>query len=332
MDERVKSFEHMSDSLQLIESAKSITLLTHTKPDGDGVGACIALDYFLSSLGKKVETVYPDAPEFDYKRKPKNLFIGKHSQKPDLLIACDVATYDRMYYPSDFKNIPLINIDHHVSNAIHGTYNFVDPEASSASEVVYLLIKQWSRKLVSSKLVSEKFISPEIADALLFGILYDSRLFHTQATQARTLRIAADLIDLGANLFKIKIELFSHKDPKILKLWELVLQRIKISKNQVAAWSYLTQQDLKKFNLKLSSLVGFSDFLSDISDIDVSILFYETESGETKVSLRSKTYDVNKLAAQFGGGGHKNASGIMSKRPLQDLMPDVINVIEAVPR
>ena len=95
------------------------------------------------------------------------------------------------------------------------------------------------------------------------------------------------------------------------------------SKEKNAAWSYITQKDLKKFGLDLSSLIGFNDFLSEISEIDITILFYEIEPGKTKVSLRSKEKDVNLIASKFGGGGHKNAAGILSDKPLKNLMSEI---------
>lgn len=306
--------ELIGQAWELIQKSSKITLLTHLKPDGDGIAACIALELILIRLGKMVETVYPTPPELELQRRPQKVLINEHVQSPDLLIALDTANYERLYYPKDFEEIPLINIDHHVSNTISGTHNFVDPDTSSTCEVLFNLVKSWN----------EKLIDKEIAENLLFGLLYDSRMFHTQSTHSTTLRIAADLMDHGANLFQLKLELLAHKSPKIFKLWELLLGRIEVSSSGLAAWSYITQEDLKGLGLELSSLVGFNDFLADISGIDVTLLFYETGEGDTKVSLRSKEYDVNELAAKFGGGGHKNAAGIRNKKPLRELMEEMV--------
>jgi len=299
---------------KLIKESSKITLLTHFKPDGDGIAACAAFDLILTRLGKQTETVYPTQPEFEFKRQPEKIFINEHHLVPDLLIVLDTANFGRFYYPKEFEGISLINIDHHVSNSITGTYNVIYPDTSSTCEILYNIFSAWN----------EVVIDKPVAEVLLFGILYDSRVFHTQATHPSTLRIAADLMERGADLFQLKVELLAHKDPKIVKLWELMLSRITISQSKKAVWSYLTQEDLKQFGLTLSSLIGFNDFLSDISDVDVTILFYETEEGLTKVSLRSKKYDVNKLAAKFGGGGHKNAAGILSDTQLNELMKAVI--------
>jgi len=302
--------ENASDAWELINRSSKITLLAHARPDGDTVGACAALELVLSRLGKQVETIYPDQPEFAYTRQPKKVLIGEHSQEPDLLIASDSASYERLYFPDVFKNVPLINIDHHVSNSIQGTYNFIDSQTSSACEVLYALLNFWDPASIDSS----------VAQLLLFGILYDSQIFRTQATTADTLRIAADLVDKGANLFQLRVELFANKDPKIIKLWGMILNRIEISEEKKAAWTYILQEDLKKLDLTLSSVAGFIDFLAGISKVDVIMFFYEREDGASKVSLRSKEYDVNKFAAKFGGGGHKHAAGILIEEPLLEVM------------
>jgi bifunctional oligoribonuclease and PAP phosphatase NrnA len=296
-----------------IQKFNKITLLTHFRPDGDGVSACAALSFILVKLGKSVETVYPNEPELKFSRQSENLFINKHEQQPDLLIMCDTANRERTYLPEQFNNVPIINIDHHVDNSVNGAFNFVDGSVASACEILYKLLKKWDATLIDTY----------VAECLLFGILSDTNVFRTQLTNSTTLRIAAELLDKGVNLFELKTELLSNKNPKIINLWGDVFNRVQISKNKKAAWMYITQADLKERDLTLSSLVGFNDFLAEISGIDITLLFYEFSNGQVKVSLRSKEADVNKLAVQFGGGGHKNASGIVSDKPLQELIKEV---------
>ncbi len=312
--------KNISEAYRLIKKSKKITLLTHFKPDGDGISACAALAHALKKEGttlvpKKVEVIYPSESLFKFKRKTSNLLINKHKQIPDLLIVLDTANYERVYYPKEFKDIPMINIDHHVSNSIHGTYNFIDPDASSTCEILFFLMEDWN----------SKDIDKYVAECLLFGILYDSQVFHTQSVYPKTLQASARLMEYGANLYKLKTELISNKNPQIINLWGKILSDLKIVKKGKAAWAAVTQKDLKKYDLDLSSLIGFNNFLSQISDVDVTMFFYQTEKGKTKVSLRSKKTDVNKLAAMFGGGGHKNAAGILTDRPINQLAKDIIS-------
>lgn len=302
---------------ELIKASKIITLLTHANADGDGISACAAFDHVLKNLGKKVETICPDNPEFNYKRMPSNLLIGKHQQIPDLIIALDVANKERLYWTREFDDIPLINIDHHTSNSLNGKFNFVNPEASSACEELYVILQRWDPSLI------DKYT----AECLLFGLLYDSQIFHIQPLQPKTLKIAAAMMESGANIFELEKELISNKNPKILAFWGQLLSNINIIKNGKAAWAKITQQNLRQSNLDLTSIIGFNNFMAQISDVDVTILFYETVNGKTKVSLRSKTTDVNKFAKQFGGGGHTNAAGILSDKSIDQVIKEVIEKI-----
>jgi bifunctional oligoribonuclease and PAP phosphatase NrnA len=300
-----------------VEKAKKITLLAHFRPDGDVISSCAAISCILEKMGKKIETIYPSKPEFLFKRQPKNILINKHKQKPDLIFILDTANYERVYYPKEFASITSVNIDHHVSNQIKSKYNFIDTDASSTCEILFNFIDSWDHKLIDEY----------AAECLLFGILSDSQVFHTQATTPDTLQISAKLMEAGANLYKLKTELISNKDPKVIALWGKILSNIKITKSGKAAWACLTQEDLKKYKITLQSLVGFNNFLSQIADIDVTLFFYQTESGKTKVSLRSKKTDVNKLAAKFNGGGHKNAAGILTDRPMDEMIKEITSLL-----
>ncbi|MBD3231193.1 hypothetical protein GF322_00870 [Candidatus Dependentiae bacterium] len=301
-----------------INQFTKITLLTHYKPDGDGISGCAALSNFFKKLNKKIEVIYPNKPLFQFKRNPENILINIHKQIPEILIVLDTANYERFYYPKEFYKIPIINIDHHVSNHIKGTYNLVIPNASSTCEILYFLLHSWNKKLIDK----------HIAECLLFGILYDTQIFHTQSVYPHTLKTAAELMEYGAKLFELKTELISNKNPTIIKLWGETLTNVHIEKKGKVAWAVITQKDLKKYNLKLSSLIGFNNFLSQLSNVDITIFFYQTEKKQTKVSLRSKKADVNKLASKFGGGGHKNAAGILSDQSISKLAPKIIQAIK----
>ncbi len=303
----------INDAWQLIVKSQNITLLTHSQPDADGISACAALSALLEKHGKTIESIYPTKSAYNLKRHPKNLKISTHEQIPDLLIACDTATYERLYYPPAFHDIPLINIDHHISNRIQGTYNFVQPQTSSACEVLTGLIMKWVPEEITSY----------IAQCLLMGILYDTQIFRLPSVTAKTLRLAAFLVEKGGDIHSLTNELISNKNPSIITLWGDMMKNIRITPSKKTAWSKITQNELKEYQLELSSLVGFNNFLAQITDIDVTLLFYETETGETKVSLRSKVTDVNELARQFGGGGHKHAAGILSNLPLDQLVEKI---------
>ena len=304
----------INQAWELIKSAQKVTLLTHKTPDGDGISACAAMDEILLKYDISVECIYPSAPEQELHRHAHNVLINNHGHIPDLIIAFDTANYERLYYPDVFKKIPLINIDHHVSNKINGLYNLVDGQASSTCELLFQLLHKWDPANITSS----------VAESLLVGLLYDSQVFQTQSTTPQTLRIAADLMDRGAALFTLKNDLFTNKNPQIISLWGDLLQRTIVVPDKQATWTYLTQHDLRTRNVDMPAVVGFNNFLAQISAVDITLFLYETATGETKVSLRSKQADVNKLAQRFGGGGHKHASGILSSTPIDQLAPLIL--------
>jgi bifunctional oligoribonuclease and PAP phosphatase NrnA len=312
------SIKEIKESWALIQHATHITLLTHNNPDGDGMSACAALAHALKNNGKKVETIYPTHPEFPTERQADNVLINKRQQNPDLIIIVDTARFQRAYFPQEFTTIPLINIDHHMSNNIKGLFNFVNPAAASACEELFVIMASWD----------ESLIDRYVAESLLCGILYDSQVFQTSSTSDRTLAIALELMHRGANLFDIKNELLSSKNPHIIALWSKILATVTLSPSKTAAWILIRQSDMKEVGAKPPSLVGINNFLSQICGIDVTALFYETETGVIKISLRSKITDVNALAQRFGGGGHKHAAGAIIEKPFDVVVNEVTSFLK----
>ncbi len=311
--ESLVDITEVSTAWTLINDAQKITLLTHRRPDGDGVSACAALDEVLKRLGKEVECVYPSPLEQSVPRQAESVLVGEHKQQPDLLISCDTANKERLYFPEAFNGLPLINIDHHVSNTHYGTCNLVNGTISSACELVALLLNTWAPESINTY----------VAECLLFGILYDTQIFVIPSTSPQTLRVCADLVERGADFMQVKTDLISDKNPEIIRLWSEVLSSVTISSSGKAAWAMVSLEQLNQHGLKSPSLVGFSNFLARISGVDITLFFYEGAEGETRVSLRSKTSDVNALAQKFGGGGHTHAAGISSKQPMKELAASI---------
>ena len=159
-------------------------------------------------------------------------------------------------------------------------------------------------------------------------MLYDTQIFQTQPTNAQTLRVAAELVDAGAHIFKLKLLLEAHKTSTNIKFWGSVLQRLTLLPQAKAVIATVTQQDLAAAGLGRSAFLGLNNFLSTLTDIDIMVFMYEEDGGKVKVSLRSKVADVNALAGKFNGGGHKHAAGFLSDRSIIDLVKDLTETIE----
>lgn len=302
----------------MVHAASKITLLTHYNPDGDGVSACAALDHILRKLGKIVETVYPSLPKVEIKRQPAKVLINCHEQQPDLIIMCDTANYDRLYYPEQFVGVSSINIDHHIGSTINPTINFLDGTAPSTCDYLYRLLT----------VIDSTVIDQFVAECLLYGILSDTQSFSIQGTSAQVLRIGADLIEKGIDYYSLAQELMYRKKFAEVKFWGEMLARAQTNATESVVWTVVKQQDLKAAGLSLTSIAGFENFIAQLSIAPVTILFYEDDRGKSKASFRSKRLDVNAVAKQFGGGGHKLAAGLTSDESLESLVPKIVACFE----
>jgi len=296
----------------LVDKATVITLLAHYKPDADALGACHALSLYLQALGKKTEIIFPGGGKDSLPYTINNAHEGRHTLAPDLLISCDTPVIERLYFPASFINIPHASIDHHMHYAIPATVALVETTATSTCELVYRLLAHWQAP-----------ITPTMANALLFGIMCDTLNFKVPSTSAQTLRIAADLIDHGAQLAELNKGLITHHNPKVLALWGTLLAGLKHSDDNSVIWTTCSAALLASHGLDESALTGFINVLAQTLNNDVSILFYEHQTA-SHASLRSKGTNVNAIARHFGGGGHILASGITSKLPLDELEKQVI--------
>lgn len=316
-----KNHEAVIAAWNLITNARSIMLLAHYKPDGDAISSCAAFEFFMKNVDatKIITTVYPNVPEDFVKHAPSSILINKHEVIPDLIIAFDTANYERLYYPKNLESIPFIVIDHHISNALKGTYNFIEPTISSTCELLYLLMKAWS----------PQSITQQIAEALMFGIVCDTLTFSIQTINAQTLRVAAELIEKGVSLYEIKLLAFRPKTPTVIALWGELMQKLTFSSSKKAAWIIISDDELKKADATTQDLIGFNNFLAGLSDCDVIVIGYEMD-GAFKLSFRSKQTDVNLLAKQFGGGGHIYAAGAVSKDKLETLKEKIKALCEKI--
>ena len=308
---------------QLIMQARTITLLPHYKPDGDALSSCAALEYVLHRHDKQVETIYPGGMPSTIPTPPNPLHKGFHSIVPNLLISCDTANAERLYLPEEFADVPLIVIDHHISNSLgdRATHTFMDATAASTCELLYSLLQTWGER-----------IDTELANRLMFGVLTDTQCFRTSNTTASTLRIAADLVEAGADLNGMAQRMTQHKDENVIALWGMLMSHVKRDGSGLM-WAVCLQEDLKEFGVDESALEGFVNQLAQMTPMDITALFYEQEDGSVKVSFRSKERDVNALAGQFGGGGHIRAAGMTSTESIKETIKKVMHeVIVSMPR
>ncbi|HRH93460.1 MAG TPA: DHHA1 domain-containing protein, partial [Candidatus Peribacteria bacterium] len=207
-----------------------------------------------------------------------------------------------------FSEVPILNIDHHVSNTQFGQLHLIDPTAASATEVLYSWFttdEKW-----------KSFITPDVATLLLTGLITDTRSFQNPNTTPRSLEVAANLLDFGARQQEIIKHIYKTKPLSTLKIWGRALNSIQMDPTAGIVWSAISRQDLQEMGATSKETAGILDeLISTIPDADVHVLFTEIEDGGFKASMRSSpSIDVNVAAGRlFGGGGHERASGFKMK-------------------
>lgn len=300
--------EDKSDVLEAIEKAGRIAILTHDRPDGDAVGSTIGLGLMLESAGKTVILLNNDRVPNSLAFLPgtdKILWAGNCDGCPavDLIIALDSAGRDRIsqrvwnLVPSD---VPLINIDHHVSNTRYGDINLVDAESPATGEIVHDLgiAAGWT-------------VNREAAENLYAAISTDTGSLRYPNTTARTYRVAASLIDAGIDVGRVNQDLYENYPLRRIECIRDLLQGMKLYfKGRCVTvklpWSLKTQLGLVSGDSE-----GVIDLIRSIDSAIVAVFFEEMDGGKIRVSSRSKKSGVNvgKICAEFGGGGHDLAAG-----------------------
>ncbi len=303
-------------------------LVGHAIPDGDCVGSLIALYLGLIAMGKRVRIILQDPVPaiYNYLAASNTVLRPKELQEAvSNVIFLDCSDEDRvgdkMARLLEDRHF-TINIDHHQSNTQFGNANYVDHKSASTAELIFKILKHM-----------EIDITPDIANALYVGIVQDTGGFLHNSTSSDTFRIAAELLDRGVDLDLMKINLFESKSRAEVMLLCLALDNINFSPNGKIAWMILNYEDVVAIGAQHICPEGIINYTLTIKEVEVGLLFRETSPGLIKVGFRSKgEVDVASLAAKFGGGGHRRASGTKQEGNMRDIVKNVIYTVESVVR
>lgn len=304
---------------QALLQAENILLISHKNPDGDTLSAACALMQYLRRADKPHAAFCATAinqnltflPQIEYFVSDPRIF---QNHRFDTIVVFDSG--DLLYAGVDehLRSLAysptLINIDHHPTNEFYGRHNLVLPEAASTTEILYRFFK-----------INNLKIDKYIATCLLTGIVTDTAHFSNPATSASALKIAAELLRLGANLNLIRGWTLKNKTLTGLKLWGRVLSRLRKNEKYDLAFTILTANDLKDYALPNEEVEGLTNFLNNLGEAKIVCLLKENEDGIIRVSLRASDpeIDVSQLAKSFGGGGHAKAAGFSVKGKLAEI-------------
>jgi phosphoesterase RecJ-like protein len=294
------------------DHAQRILLTGHIRPDGDAVSAVLALTTALLRTGKDVQAVLRDgvAEIFQYlpgwemiKRVAKGTF--------DLVVVMDCSDLERIGDVLGDRTTN-INIDHHVTNLHFGKVNLVEPDAVATCAVLAEHLPNWGFA-----------IDQTIAELLLNGILTDTIGFRTANVTSSALRLAADLMDRGANLPELYSKALMQRPFEAVRYWGFGLKNLKREDRLI--WTTLSLEDRGEAKYPGTDDADLNNILSNVNDCDVSVLFIEQKHKKIKVSWRAQNgYDVSRLAVSFGGGGHKAAAGAEVQGEMDDVVEKII--------
>jgi phosphoesterase RecJ-like protein len=307
-------------------------LTTHENPDGDALGSLLATNLALEQLGKDTGMVlHSDAPlPGEYAFMP----LAQLSRRwPDdvaerVLVALDCANESRIADPEVLGRVPLsINVDHHHDNTRFAAINLVVANASSTAEVLRDLLRELEVEL-----------TPDIAEALYTALVTDTGRFQYTNTTPKALRLAAELVEAGADVHRVFQGVYESVQFAKLKLLARALERAQVYEGGRIVVSYLLRTDFNEVGAAEPYSEGIIDYLRAVEGADMAVLIREPprqDGPARRVSLRASVdeLDVSAIARRAGrGGGHRQAAGFSSDASIDEITDFVRREFLASPR
>ncbi len=318
----------------LLKTPKKVVIVGHKNPDGDAVGSCMGLYFFLKSLGHTAQVVMPNEYPTFLKWMPGNDTIciyEKETEKcqqffeeADVVFTLDFNALNRV---GDLQEVlencdaKFVMIDHHQAPDNYAVATYSDVSMSSTCEMVYHFMDALGRLDV---------LSAEIATNLYTGIMTDTGSFRFSSTSPTTHRVIAHLMEAGANGTEIHNNIYDTNTPDRLKLLGIALKNMTILPEYNTAFITLTQQELDDHNFKKGDTEGFVNYSLSVLGIKFAVIFIENKQENiVKISFRSKgSFSVNEFArTHYSGGGHTNAAGGKSDKNLDDTVTEFISIL-----
>ena len=236
---------------------------------------------------------------------------------PEVLVVLDSGSLDRIGDQLARQLQPteaIVNIDHHNTATKFGDLNLIETGASSTAEIIYRLIQ-----------ASGLEVGPERALCLYTGLMFDTGCFRYSNSTSVAHRIAADLIEEGISVDEVYRFVYDTVPQVRLHLLGDVLQTLETTEDAKIAWLSVTQDVLKKNGASSNDLEGFVNYIRSIDSVEVAIVANELETGDTKISMRSKTnVDVGQICRLYDGGGHVRAAGCLIQEPLYEALAQIV--------
>lgn len=317
MTEHFQAPQALTDVAQSISRAGRILAITHENPDGDAIGSLVALGHIAVSLGADVR-LYCETPipaYLDWLQYPAPVISSPDELggwQPDLAVFLDCAEDTRageviVEYVREQRarnGLKTTCIDHHVANPDYADTNWVDASMCATGAMVALLAKHFGKPL-----------SSDMGEALCLAIISDTGSFAFGNTNALALELTAEIVRNGLSMAEFTVKYENHWTLDRMHLWGDLMKEVRVLCGGKVVVSAVTDDTLARYNSDKSDLEGYASWLRRLKGTKVVILARAGSKG-SKVSLRSMgDVDVQQIAAEFGGGGHKGAAGITMNVP-----------------
>jgi phosphoesterase RecJ-like protein len=322
---------HFESFRRLCEESQRFVLTTHINPDGDAIGSQSCLSRFLASLGKQVRVVNQDpTPEVlrfieDPNARAEPYDPARHDRllnEADLVVLLDNSAPDRLGSMEDLMvglAGKILCLDHHPSRDAPWAHSIVDMESCATTAVIWELATAcgWQPDLDAAK-------------AIYAGLATDTGFFRFNSTNARAYDIAAALLRTGVRPDEIYKRIYERNSLAFTRLLGHALTEVRLDAGGAVASVKITRRLIESLHAQNEDPAEITTTLLAMDGVLVAALYRELPDGRVKVSLRSKgALDVHRLAMEFGGGGHRNASGIVMSGDLQTVV-DTVNARAAV--
>lgn len=311
------------DVIEALRSCTSVLISVHKSPDGDALGSQLALLNALERLGKRVHAHNLDPVPEIYRFLPRS---GRITSGPppdgtyDAFLVLDADPPRTGLFNGAYPAQTLINIDHHVTNPKEWPLTWLEPDAVATGEMIYHLVNAWGLA-----------IDREMALCLYTAIFTDTGSFRYSNTTPASMRIAAELVEKGADPWLVTENVYESYTFRRVKLLGLVLAGMERGSDDRIASVLITEEMYRQTGTSAEDADNFVNYVRAVKGVEVAVLFRQTGKEQYKISLRSKgRVDLSGMAQSLGGGGHKNAAGGVLDGTFEDVRRKVLGAAECI--
>ncbi len=297
-----------------LNQAQRVLITAHIRPDGDAIGAVLALGLALRERGKHVQMVLNDGVPPTFRHLPGSDLVQRTpTGEYDLYITLDCADLRRVGPALEACGQPDINIDHHVTNQKFGRLNLIEADAVATCSILTRYLTRWGLPMTQA-----------IAANLVTGIVTDTLGFRTPNTTPEALRQVADLMELGVDMPDLYYRGLISRTFPAARYWGAGLSSLQ--RDDGLVWATLRLEDRQISGYHGNDDADLINIIASIDDCRIKMIFVEQENGSVKVSWRTQepNLDVSQIAQLFHGGGHPGAAGADVPGTLEEVQARVL--------